>query len=129
LDPSLDLYLVYWLERIMAVSVSDLWTKAKKISNEAQGMLHTAEARVEGALAEIEGKIINPLIHAAEQPISGLSHSLGSTAHWIRMATYVGGGWLLYSAYQGFFDPQLSKRNLESFIDNRVRTSNKRRRY
>ena len=123
-----DYYLVYLFESIMHVSVSDLWTNAKRLSSEALGTIHTADAVVSGALTEVETKIVDPLTHAIAQPIAGMGMSLSTTAHWLRMATYVGGGWLLYTTYQHFMDPYSSKRQIESLVDSRIRNQ-KRRRY
>lgn len=112
----------------MHVSASDLWTKAKNLSNEAMGTVHTVEAVVTGTIQEIETKIVEPLTHAIAQPIANMELSLSSTAQWLRMVTYVGGGWLIYTAYQHFTDPYSSKRQIESLVDNRIRNQ-KRRRY
>lgn len=104
-----------------------MWTNAKRLSSEAMGTVHTAEAVVGGVLSEVETKIVDPLTHAIAQPISNMGMSLSNTAQWLRMATYVGGGWLLYTTYQHFMDPYSSKRKIESLVDDRLRTQKRRR--
>jgi len=137
LDPSpepvvWDLYLVYLLEQIMHVNVNDLFSQAKNNSSYVKSLLDHSVASVSGVVSEIKGNVVDPLEHAIEQPISNLSHSINVTSNWLKMATYVGGGWLLYAAYTQYADPvpSMAKRQLESIVDHRIGLSNrKRRRY
>lgn len=129
MDPSLDQYLVYWFERITGFNMYDLQAQVRNLSSFAQTMVHSTEATVSGVVSEIEGKVVDPLIHAVEQPIANMANSLGMTASWLRMVTYVGGGWLLYAAYNQYAGPT-SKRQIESMMDQRISDNNrKRRRY
>lgn len=118
---------------MLHVSVSDLVSNVKQVSSMASGFLDHTTATVSGTLTEIQGKVVDPIVHAVEQPVANLSNSMALTTHWLKLATYVGGGWLLYTAYEQFFGspvPSMAKRQLEDIVDTRIDLRNrKRRRY
>ena len=106
---------------MLHVSVADLASQAKHLSSMAQSLLDHTTASVSGTVSEIQGKIVDPLVHAAEQPVANLASAVGLSATWLRLATVVGGGWLLYTAADHLYHGgTMAKRQMESLIDDRL---------
>lgn len=106
----------------------DLESGIKKVSATAQSMVDTTIATVSGAVSEVKGQVLDPLVQAIEQPIAGLAHGVGNTANMLRVGTYVAGGWLLWNMYQEYYVAPSRKRALQSTIDNSIQRSFRRRR-
>lgn len=110
------------------VDVADLQHKVSKVSSVASGLLDTTTAAVSGVVTEVKHLAVDPIVRAAEQPVANLTTSVLGTAHWLRLLTYVGGGWLLYNVYQQMMDPTPTKRELQDIVDNRISQSYRKRR-
>lgn len=121
-------YLLYWLDRMWHVDVADAQRKFNKVSSMVSGIVDTTTAAVSGLVTEVQHLAVDPIVRAAEQPVANLTTSVLGTAHWLRLLTYVGGGWLLYNVYQQLMDPTPTKRELQDLVDNRITQSNRKRR-
>lgn len=121
-----ELYLVYWFERI--VPMEYLQRGIQQASNLGRELVEATSATVAGAVHEVRDQVVDPLVHAVEQPVAGLAHSLGATSSVLRLGTYVAGGWLLWNMYQDYYVAPQKKRQLMDTIDQSVQRQIRRQR-